>query len=188
MTAVFQWSKSGWKNREGKPVDNADLWKDFVRAFRGSSKRTELEWVKGHGRGSQKDPHNYAADKLADASARSPLSRREYRSSVRRKVTPHKTMVGSIEACGQTIVVHIVETVWLKVQRTWKYRCEVMSAESPDYQQMDWLYSDHQMRDGHYYEVTLNDNPKNPMIVAVLREVVSDARERAVSGTQSTPR
>jgi hypothetical protein len=45
-----------------------------------------------------------------------------------------------------------------------------MSTEIPDYQQIDWLYSDHQMRDGHHYEVTLNDNPKHPMIVAVLRE------------------
>jgi ribonuclease HI len=71
--ALFQWSQSRWMNEAGRPIDNADLWRDFAREYRRAEKKPHIEWVKGHGKGRQKDPLNYAADKLAKASRDSPL-------------------------------------------------------------------------------------------------------------------
>jgi hypothetical protein len=59
----------------------------------------------------------------------------------------------------------------MRVQRIWKYRCEVVSVGDPDYGCLDWLYSREQLRDGHCYEATLNNSSANPMIVAVIREL-----------------
>lgn len=171
MSALGFWRKNRWKNRDGKAVDNADLWKAFVRHYEKVRKPKNIEWVKGHGKGREKDPHNYAADKLAKQSAQSPLSRKVYRSSARRKTSPNFTRPGSIEAHGQVLLIRVVETTWLRVQKIWKYRCEVVSFDSPYYQNLDWLYSNEQMRDGHYYEVQLNDNPRNPTITIVIREL-----------------
>jgi ribonuclease HI len=169
-TAIFQWSQNKWRNQHGKAVDNADLWKDFVRLFRSAPKRTELEKVKAHQKGKAKDLHNDAADKLARASRDNPMRTREYRSSVRRKLGTRRTKVGSIEAKGQTLIVRVIEVQWMRLQKIWKYRCEVIS-NGPYLDAIDWLYSTQQLRDGHFYEVALNDNPKNPTITDLLREV-----------------
>ncbi len=54
-----------------------------------------------------------------------------------------------------------------------KYRCEVISTDSPYYQAVDWIYSKEDMRRGHSYIVLLNENPQNPTIVEVLGEIES---------------
>jgi ribonuclease HI len=169
--AINYWSRQKWESRDGRPIDNADLWKDFIRAFRAMSKRTEIEWVKGHAKGKQKDPYNAAADKLARSAAQSPLSRPTFRSSVRRKTTTERTRVGSIPALGQVMVVRVVEVLWMRVQKIWKYRCEVVSPPSHYVGKLDWLFSELQLRDGHYYEVQMNDDPAKPTITALLREL-----------------
>lgn len=171
LSALGTWRQNRWRNRDGKPVDNADLWKAFVRHYGNLRKPKDIEWVKGHGKGRDKDPHNAAADKLARGSAKSPLSRTVFRSSARRKTSVKFTNPGSIGAQGQTLLIRVIEPLWLTVHRMWKYRCEVVSSKSPYYKNLDWLYSTEQMRDGHYYEVQLNDNPAFPVITAVLREL-----------------
>ncbi len=171
MTALAQWRTAGWKNRHGRPVDNADLWKDFVRAFNKLKKRTEIEWVKGHGKRQNKDPHNVRADKLAKESAKSPLSKKVHRSSVRRKITDEQTERGSVRIEGQQMTVYVVETEWLRVNKIWKYRYEVASPSRKDFGKIDWIYSKQQMRDGHYYEVKVNDDMAYPQVLEVIREV-----------------
>jgi len=56
--AKFEWSRHRWLNRDGKPVENADLWKELVRVLRNFPKRVDFEWVQGHA----KDLHNKAVD------------------------------------------------------------------------------------------------------------------------------
>ena len=173
ISALTHWRQNRWHNRAGKAVDNADLWKQFVKNYEKIPKPKQIEWVKGHGKGLQKDPHNYTADRLADKSARSPLRRSEYRSSVRRKRSPKETEIGSIQMRGQQLSIHVIETMWLKVQKKWKYRCEVISTDSPHFECVDWVYSLENLRDGYEYDVRLNDDQKNPTIVEMLRELQS---------------
>lgn len=169
--AIGSWRSSGWKNLNGRPVENADLWKDFARAHGKIRKRVEIQWVKGHGKGRAKDPYNVRADKLAKESAKNPLSRHVFRSSVRRKISPAPTKRGSVKISGQKFIIYIVEAKRERVQKIWQYRYQVMSKDSPDYYSTDWIYSNEQMRDGHHYEVQVNDDMGYPQVLEVIREV-----------------
>jgi ribonuclease HI len=169
--AMGPWRTQRWRNADGRPIDNADLWKDFLNAYSKVRKPKLLEWIKGHGKGRFKNVHNIRADTLAKASATSPLQTSEYRSSVRRKFAPGVTKAGSVRLLCQTMVIYVVEVLRMRVQKTWKYRYQVASKDSPDYQAIDWIYSDKPMRDGHFYEVEVNDDMLHPQVLAVLREV-----------------
>jgi ribonuclease HI len=179
LNALGSWRKDGWKNFHGRPLDNADLWKSFVREHGKIRKRVLIEWVKGHGKGKAGDPYNIRADKLAKESARSPLSQTVFHSSVRRKLGSAHTRTGSVRLLGQTMVVYIVEAQRMRVQRTWKYRYQVASQGSPDHLAIDWIYSQEHMRDGHYYEVLVNDDMDHPQVLRMLRDV--DPKELASS-------
>lgn len=171
FNALGVWRRLGWHNRDGRPVDNADLWKEFTRAYGKIRKRVLIEWVKGHGKGVAKDPYNYRADALAKDSAKNPLREMIFRSSVRRKIAPAHTKRGSVRLVGQTMFIYIIEVQRLRVQKTWKYRYQVASQDSPDCHAIDWIYSREHMRDGHYYEVQVNDDTRHPQVIALLREV-----------------
>jgi ribonuclease HI len=169
--ALGSWRGSGWTNQQGRPIENADLWKDFARAFKKLPKQVRFEWIKGHGKGTAKDVHNVRADRLAKESAKNPLSRPVFHSSVRHKLGSAHTKRGSITVAGQTMAIFIVEVKRMRVQRTWQYRYQVASRNSPDYHAIDWIYSDEQMRDGRYYEVRVNDDMGHPQILEVIREI-----------------
>jgi ribonuclease HI len=60
-----RWVANGWKNANGKPVANRDLWEPLVELYREAPGRLALRWVKGHGA----DPFNDLVDRLALAAA-----------------------------------------------------------------------------------------------------------------------
>ena len=171
LSALGVWRRLGWHNADGRPIDNADLWKELAKAYGKIRKRVLIEWVKGHGKGTAKDRHNYRADALAKVSAKSPLRQSVFRSSVRRKVAPGDTKRGSVRLFGQTIMIYIIEVQRLRVQKTWKYRYQVVSQDSPDRHAIDWIFSSEHMRDGHFYEVQVNEDIRHPQVLALLREV-----------------
>lgn len=174
--ALGTWAQKKWRKLDGGRVENADLWKEFAREYRKIRKPVMIEWVKGHGKGRQKDRHNDAADKLAKTSATGAIKQWEYRSSVRRKTSKQHTKKGSVRIEGQTMIIRVVEVEWLKVHKCWKYRYEVKSKDHPDFDALDWLFAakEIQLRDGHYYKVTVNIDPANPEIVELIREVEKD--------------
>ncbi len=173
--ALGSWRTRRWKNLQGRPIENTDLWKCFVRAYGGVHKRVEVQWVKGHGKGRAKDAYNVRADKLAKGSAKSPLSQRVFRSSVRHKISHERTLRGSVTISGQRMIIYIVEVQRLRDQKIWKYRYQVASKDRPDHHNVDFIYSIEQMRDGHYYEVQVNQNMDFPQALEVVREI--DAKE-----------
>lgn len=59
------WLRKGWKNSQGKPVANQDLWKPLLEAYKGR-KGVTFRWVKGH----SGDPMNDIADELAVTAAK----------------------------------------------------------------------------------------------------------------------
>ena len=171
--ALASWQKKKWRKYDGGRVENADLWKTFAREYRKVKKKIEIEWVKAHQKGKNKDKHNYAADKLAKESAKGGMSTKIQGSSVRRKTSKKFTQKGSVRITGQTMIIYIVQTDWMKVHKCWKYRYQVCSKDHPDYDCLDFLYADREirLRDGHYYEVTVNSDMANPEIVEEHREV-----------------
>lgn len=167
-TAMFQWSGNRWRNRDGRPILNADLWKDFVKLIRKSSPRkVEVHWIKGH----SKDRHNKAVDRLAKKSAKNALNAPLTIVGVRRKMTKKSTEIGSVEMRGQRIRIRIITTEYLPVQRLFKFKYEVISKGSTYYGNVDEIFCCEVMKEGHHYEVRMNKNTANPTVTKVLREV-----------------
>ena len=66
--AMFAWPKSRWRGASGRPILNAEQWKELTKQIKKVGKRVEFEKVKAH----SKDKHNKAVDKLAKKSAKAP--------------------------------------------------------------------------------------------------------------------
>lgn len=165
--AMFEWPKTRWLTREGRPVLNANLWKKLVKCFLQIRMIVEIKWVKGHSR----SEHNKAADRLARASARMPLNKPLAHVSLRRKKTVKSVEVGSVEMDGQRITVRIITSQKLNTQRIWKYKYEVISKHSKYRGNVDIIFSEHFLSTGHTYYVKVNRNTRNPRIEKVFREI-----------------
>lgn len=167
-SAMFEWSGNRWRNREDRPVANADLWKDLIKLIRKCwPLRVNFHWIKGH----SKDEHNKAADKLAKRSAKNPLHGPLTVVNVRRKTTPKSVECGSVEMRRQRIRIRIITSEYLIAQRISKYKYEVISTGSKYFGNVDIIFSNESLKAGHHYEVMLNKNTGNPMITRMLREL-----------------
>ena len=60
---IHGWRKNGWRTADKKPVKNAELWQELVKAC--GHHKIDWRWVKGH----NGDPDNERADKLASDAA-----------------------------------------------------------------------------------------------------------------------
>lgn len=170
--AIYKWSKNKWLKGDGRPVENAPLWKDLVKVIKIIGCRVEIKWVKGHGKGQAKDIDNDAVDKLAKSSAKGWLNKPIFRTKLRKKLSSEKTRIGSIEMKGQRISIHIINDSYLNLQGLSKYRYEVISKSSEYYKKVDIIFSEHHhMKSGHYYLVTFNKDTKNPRILKVINEL-----------------
>lgn len=169
-TAAFEWSKHQWMNNNGRPVLNADLWKDLLRARKKIHKPVDFEWVKAHAKGRQRDPYNDLADKLADVSRESPLAKTQHHSSARRKQGTKKTISGSVSMQGKVMTIRVLSCKKLLTQRLWHYRYEVISMDSQFCGNLDWIFSVIYVRSGEH-QVRVNSDTQNPRIVEYLGEI-----------------
>lgn len=164
--AKYSWPANKWRTRDGTPVANAQLWKDLTKRAAGLRKRVDIRWVPG-----KSSPHTRAADKLAKGSAKRAVNAPLTVTSIRRKKSDRTVDIGSVRLAGQRLTIRIVTDEYLRVQRSWKYKYEVMSKASPYFGFVDVAYSDDLLRAGHTYHVRFNDNTRNPRIEKVFREV-----------------
>jgi ribonuclease HI len=182
--AEFAWPKQRWMTRPGTPVLNVDLWKRLVRAIKNAGGRVDFEWVQGH----SKDLHNRAVDKMAKASARSPLEPALSVVSVRKKWTSESVSRGSVRMLGQRFSIRVVTCEWLHQQKLWKLTYEVISAGSPFLGKLDIIFASDALpvlADGHAYFVQVNQDTANPRIVRVFRELTDPdgtPRSRSIKG------
>ncbi|HUX05193.1 MAG TPA: ribonuclease H [Acidimicrobiales bacterium] len=65
------WLRRGWKNSQGKPVANRDLWEELFSLVLNDSREVAFSWVKGH----SGDPLNDFVDQLATSAADSQRAR-----------------------------------------------------------------------------------------------------------------
>ena len=165
--ALFVWPKAKWTYRNGRPVENADLWKQLAQAVKKVPRRVRFQWVKGH----SKNVHNKAVDKLAKQSANGVLNKALRPTTVRRKKTAQSVHVGSIKMEGQTFAIRVVTDTYLKTQKLYKYMYEVLTESSPYCGNADYIYSTLLLRAGHHYQVRVNSESRNPRIIDVLCEI-----------------
>ena len=165
--AKFTWPRAKWLTRDGTPVANTVLWKDLVKRAQSVGRRVEIKWIKGH----KSSTHNKAVDKLAKGSARQATKSPLTVQSVRRKKTSKSIERGSVALSGQRLTIRIITDEYLRPQKCWKYKYEVVSKASKHHGNVDLAYSDIMLRAGHTYHVLMNDNSKNPRIMKIYREV-----------------
>ena len=83
--------------------------------------------------------------------------------------------IGSVKMLGQQLIVRIITAQFLQSpHRLWKYKYEVLSTESGFCGNVDEIFSEIHLRDGHEYEVRLNEKTENPRIVELIRELKDD--------------
>jgi ribonuclease HI len=167
MNAMFLWPTTKWTRSGGAPVLNAEQWKDLIRVVKTIRKKIEIKKVKGH----SVDPYNKRVDKMAKESAKKADKKPLVQTKLRRKISKEKTKVGSVEIKGQRIQLRIIGSEYLSVQKTFRYRYEVISKLSPYYGCVDFLCSDENVNPGHSYYVKLNNEKSNPKIIKVYREI-----------------
>lgn len=168
--AMFEWPKTRWQLRSGRPVLNADLWKELTSLMKKLGKRVEFRWVKGHA----KNIHNRAADRLARQSASLPTNKPLSVVHVRRKLTEESVDVGSVPMNGQRMTIRIITTEHLSVQDIWKSKYEVVSPRSRFRGLVDIIFSEDLLAAGHTYFVQVNHETDNPRIAKILREIVPE--------------
>ena len=170
MKSIFEWSGSGYKNRHGRPIANAKLWKDFSKYFKQLRQKgisyIYVEWVESHA----KNIHNKAVDKLAKASSKSPSNKPLSRSSVRRKSSDKSVEISSVKMKSQQICIRIIVSKRL-MQNVWEYKYEVISKTSKYYGSIDIIYCKDFLSTGHSYRVRFNKDQKHPQICKVYREI-----------------
>jgi ribonuclease HI len=167
--AVSVWSKNGWKTKSGKPVDNAQQWKELVRLTVLSSKQGKpVRIVRVPGK---KSPRTKAVDKLAKQSAKAASERQLNPSEIRRKRTDQPIEIGSVEMEGQLMTIHIFKSEYQRLHRLSKYWYSVVSKTSPYHGRASIIYSElHHLR-RRTYRVRVNRDTGNPRIVKEFGEV-----------------
>jgi ribonuclease HI len=165
--AMFEWPKTRWFTRYGRPVLNANLWKELLRCIKNIRMPVEIKWVKGH----SISEHNKAADRLARSSSKKPYNKPLSHVNVRRKNTDKKVDIGSVDMNGQRITIRIITSEHLSIQKLWKYRYEVVSQRSQYRGNVDFVFSDNFLSTGHTYYVKVNSVTNNPRIEKVFREI-----------------
>jgi len=166
--AVYVWSKNKWLKKSGAPVLNADLWKELIKKIRRVQRRVEFEWVKGH----FKNEHNKAVDKLAKESAKKPINKLTNVVDVRRKLSSKCVEYGSVKMLGQKISIRIITSEYLRIQKVFKYKYEIISKKSKYYQNVDIIYYEKALKTGHNYLVSFNRKSNNPRISKMYNEIV----------------
>lgn len=164
--ALFTWPASSWSGKDGKPIQNGELWIELARRITGSAIPVRIKWIPG-----KSSPHAKAVDRLAKQSAKEAAAAPSTPVRVRRKKSPNTVDPGSVGMDGQEIRIHISEDKLLRPQRHYRYRYSVVSEDSPYFELVDFIHSDHMLSAGHTYDVRFNDDRKNPWIVEVLGEL-----------------
>lgn len=165
--AMYVWPKQKWCNRDGRPIDNCDLWKDLVKLILKVPKKVKFEWVKGH----SNNKHNKAVDKLAKQSAKGVLNPPLNVTAVRRKKSEQSVKRSSIDMHGQIFSIRIITDTYLRAQRVYKYKYEIISDNDEHFGCVDVIYSTHVLGAGHHYKVKVNEDVKNPRIIEVIEEL-----------------
>lgn len=170
-TAIYTWSRNRWLKKDGAPVLNADQWKELLRLMVKIRIKVEIKWVKAH----KISVHNKAVDKLAKLSAKKGSRRRISVVDVRKKKSSKSSEAGSVKMESQKVTIRIIQDEYLKIQRCYRYRYEVMSRGSHYHQCVDFITSDIPLSAGHTYYVKLNGDSKNPRIEKVYKEIIKKA-------------
>jgi ribonuclease HI len=166
------WRRNGWKNSAGRPVENKDLWKELLSLRSSSRVRVDVVWQKGKSSVIAK-----AVDRAAKEAARNPHTDDTglRLGKVGRSKGGSRTASEFFPAQGQEAVIRIYRSQLIGKSHH-KMSFDLYSEEKRTFVGKFRAYADvvaaSELHRGHCYRVQFNDNPKHPVIGAVLEEVV----------------
>jgi ribonuclease HI len=167
--AKYQWSQNKWRNRNGAPVENGDLWRELVKLEKKLRLRIEVMKVRGHA----KNPQNQKADQLAKASAELPQNPPLVPGRVRRKQSTKQLRRGTVPFEGQELTIHVHKGELMRPQLVNQFEFTVRTPGA-HFEEVGLATADPtvNLREGRTYRVRLNDDDGNPEIAEVLMEVI----------------
>jgi ribonuclease HI len=160
------WSANRWMNRDGRPIENKDLWNDFLRELTTAGARINLAWEPGKSRQILKD-----VDRAAKHAARNMalnVDRGFSGGKVAKRRTPGRTAATLFEARGQTVTLRVYRTAHRKLGRGGVTRLvfELFSETSNAFVAVYYAYAPAAtvLHRNHCYKATFNENPRYPMV------------------------
>lgn len=182
-TAIFNWSKEGWRTRSGGLVENAGQWQELLALFRRSDRQgkpVRIKWVKG-----KKSPRTKKVDKAAKKAAAPRSAPQLVPLEIRRKRSERPIEKGSVTMSGQTIEINVFKTEFQRLHRVLKCWYTVESEDSRFHGCADVIYCNPELpvKRGHSYLVRVNDSQALPRIVELIAEV---ERQSASTGHETT--
>lgn len=155
------WKKNGWKNLDGRPVDNSDLWNEFLSTRQKVRATLEVRWEKGKTSQILND-----VDKGAKK-ATTGLKKTDF-GFRKGKVARTKIQGGGItmfSANGQKEIIRVFKYE-NKIVSEWKVCFELYSESEGKFISKHFAYirSLDSIHRHAFYKVRFNDNPRYPLI------------------------
>ena len=173
------WKKNGWKNADGKLVENEDLWNELLLLRPKVRTSTEIQWVKG-----KSAPILKEVDRRAKAAAKQPTNvDRGFRGGkVARSRTPGRSASTLFSARGQELVINVYRKKPAGRAED-KIYFDLFSEDKGEFTAKYHAFTTaeiaHELHRSHHYRVRFNDSPKHPIIESVLNDVTVDNRTPA---------
>lgn len=168
-----QWKKNGWFNRDGRPIENIDLWERILFLLPKTGLKVDFKQVKG-----KKAKLDKKVDQLAKEAARGPgkIKDQGFRGGdISRTRLPGEAPT-MFQARGQQVVIRIYRKAPVSQLKTGVCRIifETISGSGESTEKY-FAYSSHEIEDQLHrhsaYRVQFNDNPRNPIIESILEQV-----------------
>lgn len=164
------WRANDWRNLQGEPKENPDLWKRFLSAYSKVGMPVHFEWRKG-----KKTPILRMVDNAAKAAAKRAGADVDY--GYKPGAVARSMVVGAavkFPAQGQTITIRPYRKSVMRKGEN-KVRFDAVAADCQGYTNSYYAYAQPsiaaELHRHHGYRVTFNDDAGYPQIVSVLEEV-----------------
>jgi ribonuclease HI len=162
------WPAGQAVNHEGRPIENRDLWREFLRALSAVPFRVQLRWVPGKSTQILRE-----VDKLAKQAAKNPLAT-DYGyapGAIARRATRGHQAAHAFPAEGQSATIRIYRIQLRKTLgvRQHKIFFDLFSEGDGDYIATYFAYlpAENEIHRNRCYAVTFNHSPTYPLIGTV---------------------
>ncbi|MGB2868325.1 MAG: RNase H family protein [Bacteroidota bacterium] len=181
LSRARYWKKDKWRNRNGRPVENSDLWDRTLSLMPKLGRRLDLQYEVG-----KSNPIGKDVDKKAKQAASGLQKNRDtgFRGGEISRTKLPGDVATMFHACGQEALIRIYrKTALFQFKRKdCKIIFELISEETGTSISKHFAYATPEIEDGlhrnHTYRVLFNENPGNPRIERMIEELKVGADEK----------
>src|SRR5262249_22735104 len=165
------WRDNKWRNAQGRPVENIDLWKELLSIRSRIRLRVDIEWTLGKQNAILK-----AVDRSAKLAAKGHAAATDFGLRSGKVGRSKNTVEGAAplyHASGQEARIRVYQTVAQRGEEN-KVKFQVFDESRGDFFEKFTAYTTPQngalLHRGHNYRVRFNSNAKYPQIEDILTE------------------